>query len=104
MATRNLVIRTWTPTASTLSRCLGTGMPAAARSQFLHAVPSQDGIAIQRFSYDVKSARDMLKRAKKQEEVMRRGIKWFSRGVKAVEWACYFCVSTTIAAAIVGRE
>ncbi|CAN6348626.1 unnamed protein product [Urochloa humidicola] len=90
MATRNLVIRTWTPTA--------------ARSQFLHAVPSQDGIAIQRFSYDVKSARDMLKRAKKQEEVMRRGIKWFSRGVKAVEWACYFCVSTTIAAAIVGRE
>ena len=36
---------------------------------------------------------------------VRRGIKWFSRGVKAAEWACYFCVSTTIAVAVmVGRE
>ncbi|KAG2608958.1 uncharacterized protein LOC120704978 isoform X2 [Panicum virgatum] len=105
MATRNLVTRTWTPAASTLGRCLGTGMPPPARFQFLHAVPSQDGIAIRRLSYDLESARDMLERAKKQEEVMRRGIKWFSRGVKAAEWACYFCVSTTIAVAVmVGRE
>ena len=41
MATRNLVTRTWTPAASTLGRCLGTGMPPPARFQFLHAVPSQ---------------------------------------------------------------
>jgi hypothetical protein len=72
---------------------------------------------------------DLLKRAKKQEEDMRwghsilfcfgllytstqmfliveflffvrRGIKWFSRGAKAVEWACYLCVSVTVATAV----
>ncbi|CAN6330029.1 unnamed protein product [Urochloa humidicola] len=97
MATRNLVTRTWTPAASTLGRCLGTGMPAAARSQFLDAVPSQNGIAIRRFSHDVEHARDLLKRVKGEEKFARGMIKWGSRGVKALEWTCYFGVSVTVA-------
>ncbi|CAN6330023.1 unnamed protein product [Urochloa humidicola] len=91
MAALKLVIRTWTPAASSLGRCLGSGMPAAARSQFLHAVPSQNGVEF---------ARDLLKSAKKEEEITRRVIKWSSRGIKAMEWACYFCVSVTVAWAL----
>ncbi|CAN6357221.1 unnamed protein product [Urochloa humidicola] len=91
MAMRNLMTRTWTPAASTLDRCLGTRMPPAARSQFLHAVPSQNGVEF---------ARDLLKSAKKEEEITRRVIKWSSRGIKAMEWACYFCVSVTAAWAL----
>ncbi|CAL4890722.1 unnamed protein product [Urochloa decumbens] len=91
MATRKLVMRTWTPAASTLGRYLGTGMPPPARSQFLHAVPSQNG---------VEYARDLLKKAKKEEKITRSVIKWSSRGIKVMEWACYFCVSVTVACAM----
>ncbi|CAN6339123.1 unnamed protein product [Urochloa humidicola] len=99
MATRKLVTRAWTPTVSTLGRCLGARMPPVARSQFLHAVPSQNnGIAIRRFSHDVEYARDLLKRAKKEERLTRITIKWFSRGVKAVEWTCYLGVPVIAAA------
>ncbi|CAN6339121.1 unnamed protein product [Urochloa humidicola] len=106
MATRSLLTRTSTTVASALRRRTGPGLPPPAH-QPLHAIPSeQNGIATRRFfSYDVESARDMLEIAKRQDTVMRTGIKWISRGVKVVEWACYFCVPTTIAAAVmVSRE
>ncbi|CAN6335212.1 unnamed protein product, partial [Urochloa humidicola] len=48
----------------------------------------------------VEFARDLLKSAKKEEEITRRVIKWSSRGIKAMEWACYFCVSVTAAWAL----
>ncbi|XP_039842107.1 uncharacterized protein LOC120702388 isoform X2 [Panicum virgatum] len=70
MALRSLAKGTWGPAACALRCRSGAGMPAAAPSRFLASVRNQDGIAIRRLSYDVISARDMLKRAKKQEEVM----------------------------------
>ncbi|CAL4904818.1 unnamed protein product [Urochloa decumbens] len=91
MATRSLLTRT--VLASALRRRPGAGMPAAARHQLLHAIPSeQNGIAIRRFSHDVEYARDLLKRVKKEEKLTRITIKWFTRGVKAVEWTCYLGV------------
>ncbi|CAN6339212.1 unnamed protein product [Urochloa humidicola] len=93
MATRSLLTRT-----AALRRRPGTTMPPASRHQLLLAIPSeQNGIAIRRFSHDVEYARDLLKRFKKEEEIARRMIKWSSRGLKALEWTCYFGVSVIAA-------
>ncbi|CAL4890729.1 unnamed protein product [Urochloa decumbens] len=73
----------------------GTWGPAA--SALRCTVSSHHPQSVRRFSHDVEYARDLLKRVKKEEEVARGIVKWVSRGVKALEWTCYFGVSVTAA-------
>ncbi|KAJ1254792.1 hypothetical protein BS78_02G044200 [Paspalum vaginatum] len=97
MATRTLVTRVCIPASSSLRRHhpVPKTLAEIERCLLLGCTPTQDDLAF---------ARELLKKAKRQDEVMRIKMKWFPRVFKAMEWTCYLIVSATVGTALMDKK